>query len=58
MSHHIIVGFIYIDRFPKAYITRPTTQLSTKPAPFVAAFSSKGPNVITPEILKVFLSTR
>lgn len=36
-----------------AYITHPSTQLDTKPAPFMAAFSSKGPNIITPEILKV-----
>lgn len=36
-----------------AYITKATTQLGTKPAPFMAAFSSKGPNTITPEILKV-----
>ncbi|KAL6986596.1 Subtilisin-like protease SBT5.3 [Sarracenia purpurea var. burkii] len=35
-----------------AYITRPTTQLGTKPAPFMAAFSSNGPNTLIPEILK------
>ncbi|XP_076906019.1 subtilisin-like protease SBT5.3 [Bidens hawaiensis] len=37
---------------PVAYITQPSTQLETKPAPYMAAFSSKGPNIITPEILK------
>ncbi|KAK3025522.1 hypothetical protein RJ639_042057 [Escallonia herrerae] len=37
---------------PMAYITRPKSQLGTKPAPFMAAFSSKGPSTITPEILK------
>ncbi|XP_058083580.1 subtilisin-like protease SBT5.3 [Magnolia sinica] len=37
---------------PMAYITRPTTELGTKPAPTMAAFSSQGPNSITPEILK------
>ncbi|XP_076927058.1 subtilisin-like protease SBT5.3 [Bidens hawaiensis] len=37
---------------PLAYITHPSTQLDTKPAPFMAAFSSKGPNTITPQILK------
>jgi subtilisin family serine protease len=36
-----------------AYITYPATKLHTKPAPFMAAFSSKGPNTIVPEILKV-----
>lgn len=41
-------------RSPVAYITKPTTELGTKPAPFMAAFSSVGPNTITPEILKVF----
>ncbi|XP_075477728.1 subtilisin-like protease SBT5.3 isoform X1 [Primulina tabacum] len=35
-----------------ASITRPQTQLGTKPAPSMAAFSSKGPNTITSEILK------
>ncbi|XP_058082488.1 subtilisin-like protease SBT5.3 [Magnolia sinica] len=37
---------------PTAYITRPTTELGTRPAPTMAAFSSQGPNSITPEILK------
>ncbi|XP_058083398.1 subtilisin-like protease SBT5.3 [Magnolia sinica] len=37
---------------PTAYITRPTTQLGIKPTPTMAAFSSQGPNLITPEILK------
>lgn len=36
-----------------AYITHPTTKLNTKPAPFMAAFSSKGPNPVIPGILKV-----
>ncbi|GMP53248.1 hypothetical protein CsSME_00018766 [Camellia sinensis var. sinensis] len=47
-----IFAYINSTRFPKAYITHPTTELATKPAPFMAAFSSKGPNTITPEILK------
>ncbi|XP_058082226.1 subtilisin-like protease SBT5.3 [Magnolia sinica] len=37
---------------PTAYITRPTTEIGTKPAPTMAVFSSLGPNPITPEILK------
>ncbi|KVH93166.1 Peptidase S8/S53 domain-containing protein [Cynara cardunculus var. scolymus] len=37
--------------FPATHITY-TDGLATKPAPFMAAFSSKGPNIITPEILK------
>ncbi|KAL9457247.1 hypothetical protein AB3S75_006317 [Citrus x aurantiifolia] len=46
--------FRYITsiKHPVGYITRPTTEFGTKPAPFMAAFSSKGPNIITPEILK------
>ncbi|CAL5406137.1 unnamed protein product [Camellia sinensis] len=46
--------FAYVNhtRYPMAYITHPTTRLGTKPAPFMAAFSSKGPSTITPEILK------
>nr|CAJ19363.1 subtilisin-like protease [Triticum aestivum] len=34
------------------YITLPNTALETKPAPFMAAFSSQGPNAVTPQILK------
>ncbi|KAF3322738.1 subtilisin-like protease SBT5.3 [Carex littledalei] len=34
------------------YITKPETVLNTKPAPFMAAFSSQGPNTVTPGILK------
>lgn len=44
------------NRSPRAYIKRPTTMLGTKPAPFMAAFSSKGPNSITPDILKVLIT--
>ncbi|KAK9013296.1 hypothetical protein V6N11_041310 [Hibiscus sabdariffa] len=46
--------FTYINstKHPMARITPVTTQIGTKPAPFMAAFSSKGPNTITPEILK------
>ncbi|KAL1143472.1 hypothetical protein V6Z11_A11G162900 [Gossypium hirsutum] len=46
--------FTYINstKNPTAYITPVTTQIGKKPAPVMAAFSSKGPNTITPEILK------
>ncbi|KAL9243889.1 hypothetical protein vseg_017726 [Gypsophila vaccaria] len=47
-----IFEFIQSMTYPKALITHTTTQLGTTPAPFMAAFSSKGPNSITPEILK------
>ncbi|KAG8386695.1 hypothetical protein BUALT_Bualt03G0175700 [Buddleja alternifolia] len=47
-----LFSYITSTRSPRGYITRATTQLGTKPAPFMAAFSSVGPNTITPEILK------
>lgn len=49
-----VAVFTYLNstKSPIAYITPSTTELGTKPAPFMAAFSSKGPNTITPEILK------
>ncbi|KAK7273471.1 hypothetical protein RIF29_14521 [Crotalaria pallida] len=47
-----IFSYINSTKFPVAYITHPKTQLDTKPAPVMAAFSSKGPNIIIPEILK------
>ncbi|WOH03087.1 hypothetical protein DCAR_0522479 [Daucus carota subsp. sativus] len=47
-----VYEYIQSTKSPVAYLTRPTTQLGTKPAPFMAAFSSTGPNLVTPEILK------
>lgn len=47
-----IFKYINSTEFPVAYITHPVTRIGTKPAPVVAAFSSKGPNTVTPEILK------
>lgn len=40
-------------RNPMAYITAVKTVLGTKPSPHMAAFSSRGPNSIQAEILKV-----
>nr|GLL17369.1 subtilisin-like protease SBT5.4 [Ipomoea trifida] len=37
---------------PQGSITPPKAVLQTKPAPVMAAFSSRGPNKVTPEILK------
>lgn len=42
-------------RMPIGYITAPETKLGVKPAPVMTEFSSKGPNLITPEILKVII---
>ncbi|GMI98593.1 AUXIN-INDUCED IN ROOT CULTURES 3 [Hibiscus trionum] len=47
-----VFAYINSTKRPMARITPVITQIGTKPAPFMAAFSSKGPNTITPEILK------
>ncbi|KDP45154.1 hypothetical protein JCGZ_15019 [Jatropha curcas] len=47
-----IFNYINNTKSSVGYITRPKTQVGTKPAPIMAAFSSKGPNTIAPEILK------
>ncbi|KAJ0754610.1 putative tripeptidyl-peptidase II [Helianthus annuus] len=44
--------YIVSDHNPTAMITSGGTQLSVQPAPLVAGFSSRGPNPLTPEILK------
>lgn len=45
----------YFDcyRNPVARIYPTMTVLNTKPAPAMAGFSSMGPNIITPDIIKV-----
>ncbi|KAK4846690.1 hypothetical protein QYF36_020894 [Acer negundo] len=47
-----VFSYINSTKNPVAYLTRATVEFGIKPAPFIAAFSSKGPNTITPEILK------
>ncbi|KAF7126282.1 hypothetical protein RHSIM_Rhsim11G0101800 [Rhododendron simsii] len=47
-----ILKYINSTRHPTAYIIPARTVLNWKPAPFMAAFSSRGPNVIYPDILK------
>lgn len=47
-----VLAYINSTKSPMAYITPPVTLLDTKPAPAMASFSSRGPNVITAEILK------
>ncbi|CAA6672402.1 unnamed protein product [Spirodela intermedia] len=50
-----LILYNYSNSFanPVARIIAPTTVVGTKPAPFMAAFSSRGPNPVNPEILKV-----
>ncbi|KAF3777038.1 Subtilisin-like protease SBT5-3 [Nymphaea thermarum] len=47
-----IFKYIRSTKSPVAYITRPITELGTKPAPVMAGFSSQGPNSVIPGILK------
>ncbi|KAM7271226.1 hypothetical protein ACFE04_030440 [Oxalis oulophora] len=47
-----LYAYINSTSEPLGFITTPVTNLNTTPAGFMAAFSSAGPNVITPEILK------
>lgn len=47
-----VFSYVNSTKSPTAYITRTVTKLHTKPAPVMAAFSSRGPNPINPEILK------
>ncbi|CAA6674561.1 unnamed protein product [Spirodela intermedia] len=46
-------NYINSSTNPVARIIPPTTVVGTKPAPFMAYFSSRGPNPVDPEILKV-----
>ncbi|KAF7142884.1 hypothetical protein RHSIM_Rhsim05G0181500 [Rhododendron simsii] len=48
----VVYAYINSTKNPKAYITPSTVEMHTEPAPFMAPFSSKGPNFVTPEILK------
>ncbi|MBA0625493.1 hypothetical protein Godav_010683, partial [Gossypium davidsonii] len=49
-----VTVFAYINstKKPTAYLTPVKTLLDAKPAPFMASFSSRGPNMIDPAILK------
>ncbi|KAM7270220.1 hypothetical protein ACFE04_029434 [Oxalis oulophora] len=48
----ILFKYINSTKNPLAYITKTKTLLNTKPAPSMAAFSSRGPNTVEPSILK------
>ncbi|GAV90397.1 Peptidase_S8 domain-containing protein/PA domain-containing protein/Inhibitor_I9 domain-containing protein [Cephalotus follicularis] len=47
-----VLAYINSSKTPMAYITRVKTTLGTNPAPIMASFSSRGPNLIEPTILK------
>lgn len=48
-----ILEYIESSKEPKAYIFPAHTVLNAKPAPVMAAFTSRGPSTIAPHILKV-----
>ncbi|KAG8058417.1 hypothetical protein GUJ93_ZPchr0002g25300 [Zizania palustris] len=48
----LVFSYVKNVKNPTGTITKPKTSLGTKPAPFMAAFSSQGPNTVNPEILK------
>uniref|UniRef100_A0A803M0K5 Uncharacterized protein n=1 Tax=Chenopodium quinoa TaxID=63459 RepID=A0A803M0K5_CHEQI len=47
-----LLNYINSTQKPTAYLTAPKQSFGVKPAPRIAEFSSRGPNPITPEILK------
>nr|XP_043631440.1 subtilisin-like serine-protease S [Erigeron canadensis] len=47
-----ILSYINNTRNPTSRIFASTAKLGSQPAPRIASFSSKGPNALTPEILK------
>ncbi|GMN59914.1 hypothetical protein TIFTF001_029005 [Ficus carica] len=47
-----VFDYLNSTKTPMAYMTRVKTQVGVEPAPLVAFFSSRGPNVIEPTILK------
>ncbi|KAE8728735.1 Subtilase family protein isoform 2 [Hibiscus syriacus] len=47
-----ILEYIYSTKNPMAKISPGKTKLNYKPAPFMAEFTSRGPNVVDPYILK------
>ncbi|KAL2245053.1 UNVERIFIED_CONTAM: Subtilisin-like protease SBT5.4 [Sesamum indicum] len=48
----IVFDYLKTARNPQGLITTPKAEYGIKPAPFMASFSSRGPNMVTPEILK------
>ncbi|CAM0946281.1 unnamed protein product [Alopecurus aequalis] len=48
----LLYSYLNSTKTPVGFVTKPVTSLLTKPAPYMAAFSSQGPNPVNPEILK------
>ncbi|KAK3003127.1 hypothetical protein RJ639_019125 [Escallonia herrerae] len=53
----MILSYIHQTREPMSRILSSKTILGSQPAPRVASFSSKGPNSLTPSILKEYAAT-
>ncbi|KAL6602975.1 hypothetical protein ACP70R_043336 [Stipagrostis hirtigluma subsp. patula] len=47
-----LLAYINQTKDPSGFITKGKTLVGTRPAPVMAAFSSQGPNMLNPEILK------
>ncbi|POO02868.1 Subtilase [Trema orientale] len=47
-----VFDYLNSTKTPMAYMTRAKTEVEVKPAPLVATFSSRGPNIFEPTILK------
>lgn len=48
-----ILNYINSTKSPVAYIVPAKTVLHSKPAPYMASFTSRGPSAVAPDILKV-----
>ncbi|KAG9143657.1 hypothetical protein Leryth_017155 [Lithospermum erythrorhizon] len=51
-SGDLLKKYIFSEAKPTAMISFKGTKVGVQPSPVIAAFSSRGPNTITPEILK------
>ncbi|WVZ18970.1 hypothetical protein V8G54_006292 [Vigna mungo] len=51
-SSNEIKKYVFSSPNPKAKLSFGGTQLGVQPSPVVAAFSSRGPNLLTPKVLK------
>ncbi|KAJ6776766.1 PEPTIDASE S8 [Salix koriyanagi] len=47
-----VFSYLNFTKEPMAFLSNVRTELATKPAPFMASFSSRGPNIIEESILK------
>ncbi|KAL2529589.1 Subtilisin-like protease SBT1.7 [Forsythia ovata] len=48
----IIKKYVFTEPNPTATVATGSTQLGVQPSPVIASFSSRGPNPITPDVLK------